>query len=132
VEFTREPGATSEVKSAVDLRSSMKLANSKRRLFMTQNIIPKGNYFLVGLGIGSLIGVLFAPKSGEETREYLAKKAREGNELARKKAREMRDRVEETVDRGKEIITQTEGRIDTAIDVGIETYNREKAKTQFS
>ena len=44
---------------------------------MAQNIIPKGNYFLVGLGIGSLIGVLFAPKSGEETREYIAKKTRE-------------------------------------------------------
>jgi gas vesicle protein len=57
---------------------------------MAQNIIPKGNYFLVGLGIGSLIGVLFAPKSGEETREYLAEKTREGNELARKKARELR------------------------------------------
>jgi gas vesicle protein len=34
---------------------------------MAASIIPKGNYFLVGLGIGSLIGILFAPKSGEET-----------------------------------------------------------------
>ena len=95
---------------------------------MAQNIILKGNYFLVGLGIGSLIGVLFAPKSGEETREYIAKKAKEGNELAHKKGREMRDRVEETVERGKEIIAQTEGRIAAAIDAGLETYNREKFK----
>jgi gas vesicle protein len=99
---------------------------------MAQNIIPKGNYFLVGLGIGSLIGVLFAPKSGEETREYIAKKAREGNELARKKGREMRDHVEETVERGKEIIAQTEGRIATAIDAGVETYDREKSNAQVS
>jgi gas vesicle protein len=98
---------------------------------MAQNIIPKGSYFLVGLGIGSLIGVLFAPKSGEETREYLAKKAREGNELARKKVREMRVRAEDTVERGKKMIVQTEGRIGTAIDAGIETYNREKAKAQI-
>ena len=95
---------------------------------MTQNIIPRGNYFLVGLGIGSLIGVLFAPKSGEETRELIARKAREGNQLARQKAREMRNRVEETVERGKGIIAETEGRIATAIDVGIETYNREKSR----
>ncbi len=99
---------------------------------MAQNIIPKGNYFLVGLGIGSLIGVLFAPKSGEETREYLAKKTREGNELARKKAHELRDRVEETIERGKEVITQTEGQIATAIDAGRETYRREKAKARVS
>jgi gas vesicle protein len=97
---------------------------------MAQNIIPKGNYFLVGFGIGSLIGVLFAPKSGEETREYIAKKTREGNELARKKARELRDRVEETIERGKEMIAQTEGQIATAIDAGRETYRREKSKAQ--
>jgi gas vesicle protein len=95
---------------------------------MAQNLIPKGNYFLVGLGIGSLIGVLFAPKSGEETHEYIAKQSREGNKLARKKARDMRDRAEATAERGKEIIAQTKGRIATAIDVGIETYNREKSK----
>ena len=99
---------------------------------MARNMIPKGNYFLVGLGIGSLIGVLFAPKSGGETREYIAKKAREGNELARKKAREMRDRVDETVERGKEIIAQTKEHIATAIDVGRETYNREKSKAHVS
>jgi gas vesicle protein len=99
---------------------------------MSQNIIPKGNYFLVGLGIGSLIGVLFAPKSGKETREYIAKKTKEGNELARKKARELRNRVEETVERGKEMIAQTEGQIATAIDAGRETYNREKAKAHVS
>jgi gas vesicle protein len=97
---------------------------------MAQNIIPKGNYFVVGLGIGSLIGVLFAPKSGEETREYIAKKTREGNELARKKGQELRDRAEETVERGKKIVAQTAGRVATAIDVGIKTYNREKAKAQ--
>ena len=97
---------------------------------MAQNIIPKGNYFLVGLGIGSLIGILFAPKSGEETREYIAKKAREGSELARRKARELQFRVEETVERGKKMITHTEGQIATAIDAGIKTYNREKSKAQ--
>jgi len=99
---------------------------------MATSIIPKGNYFLVGLGIGSLIGVLFAPKSGEETREYIAKKTRDGNELARKKAQELRDRVEETVERGKEMIAQTEGQIAAAIDAGRETYHREKVKAHVS
>jgi gas vesicle protein len=53
---------------------------------MAQNIIPKGNNVLVELGIGSLIGVLFAPKSGQGTRKDLAKKPSEGNECARKEA----------------------------------------------
>jgi gas vesicle protein len=99
---------------------------------MAQNMIPKGNYFLVGLGIGSLIGILFAPKSGEESREYIAMKTKEGNELARKKVRELRDRVGDTVERGKKMISQTERQIATAIDAGRETYQREKSKAHVS
>jgi len=99
---------------------------------MAQNMIPKGNYFLAGLGIGALIGVLYAPKSGEETREYIAMKTKEGNELARKKVRELWDRVEETVERGKEMISQTEEQIATAIDAGRETYRPEKSKVHIA
>src|ERR1700687_4436222 len=99
---------------------------------MTKNMIPNVNYFLVGLGIGSAVGILLAPKSGEETREYITKKTREGNEFARKKAQEVRARAEETVDRGNDMIAQTKGEIATAIDAGVETYNREKSRAQVS
>src|ERR1700732_2144742 len=95
---------------------------------MAKNIIPIVNYFLVGLGIGSAVGILLAPKSGEKTREYLAKKAGEGNEYARKKARELKDRADDAVGRGKEAIAQTKEQIAAAIDAGRETYNREKSK----
>jgi gas vesicle protein len=99
---------------------------------MAKNIIPDVSYFLAGLGIGSAVGILFAPKSGEKTRQYLAKKASEGNELARKKSRELRDRAEEAVEHGKEMIAQTKGQIATAIEAGLETYNREKSKAHVS
>lgn len=33
--------------------------------------------FIVGLGIGAVIGVLFAPKSGEETREQISNTVRD-------------------------------------------------------
>jgi gas vesicle protein len=115
------------MKTGVDLLIALL---RERRKIMAQNKIRTGNYFLVGVGIGSLVGVLFAPKSGAETREYIAKKTREGNELARKKVRELRHRAEDTVEHGKKIIAQTEGRIAAAVDAGIETYNREKAKAQ--
>jgi len=99
---------------------------------MAQKIIRTGNYFLVGLGIGSLMGVLFMPKSGAETRGYAAERTRERNKFARKKVRELRDRAEDTVELGKKIVAQTEVRVAAAIDAGIETYNRERAKTQVS
>ena len=54
---------------------------------MADNVGSKVSFFLVGVGIGALLGVLFAPKSGDETRDYLAKRADEGRDFAQKKAR---------------------------------------------
>jgi gas vesicle protein len=97
---------------------------------MDENIIPKVNYFLVGLSIGSVVAILFAPKSGRETRGYIANKTKDANEYARKKAQELRDRAEETIERGKKMIAETKGQFTTAIGAGRETYNREKSKAQ--
>jgi len=44
---------------------------------MADNVGSKVTYFMVGMGIGALVGILFAPKSGEETRDFLSKKADE-------------------------------------------------------
>jgi len=51
---------------------------------MPDNTGSKVTYFMVGLGIGALVGLLFAPKSGEETRDYLSQKADEGREFAQR------------------------------------------------
>jgi len=79
----------------------------------------------VGLGIGALIGILFAPKSGEETRDYLSSKADEGKEYAQRKARELRERAEDLIERSKEIMARQKDAISTAVDAGKETYKRE-------
>ena len=69
---------------------------------MADNIGGKISYFMVGLGVGALLGILFAPKSGEETREYLSNKADEGREYAQRKARELRERAEDLIERSQE------------------------------
>ncbi len=97
---------------------------------MGDNVGAKISYFLVGLGIGSLIGILFAPRSGEETREYLTQKAEEGREYAREKARELRERAEDLLERGKEVASRQKESLSAAVDAGREAYQREKAKAQ--
>jgi gas vesicle protein len=97
---------------------------------MAEKIVSKASYFLVGLGIGSLIGILFAPKSGEETREYLSHKTSEGNEFAQKKARELKERAEDLLEHGKEVVMQKKEQIATAVDAGREAYQRERSKAQ--
>src|SRR6202142_1297607 len=89
------------------------------------NVGSKVSFFMVGLGIGALIGILFAPKSGEETREYLTSKADEGREFAQRKARELRDRAEDLIERSKEIMAKQKEAVTSAIDKGKETYKRE-------
>jgi gas vesicle protein len=92
---------------------------------MADNVGSRVSFFLVGLGIGALVGILFAPKSGEETRDYLTSKADEGRDYAQKKARELRERAEDLIERSKEIMSRQKDAISTAVDAGKETYKRE-------
>ena len=97
---------------------------------MADNSGSKISYFLVGLGIGALVGVLFAPKSGDETRDYLSKKADEGKEYAQRKARELRERAEDLVERGKQVASKQKDSLTAALDAGRDAYEREKSKAQ--
>ena len=67
-------------------------------------------WFLAGLGIGTLIGVLYAPKAGKETREELLSSAREGTEFLKQKSRDAVDQVGDMVDRGKTQVNEYVGR----------------------
>ncbi len=97
---------------------------------MAENTGSKISYFLVGIGIGALIGILFAPRSGEETREYLTKRAEEGREYAQKKARELRERADDLIERGKDIASRQKDSLSAAVEAGREAYQREKSKAQ--
>src|SRR5689334_25400725 len=92
------------------------------------NAGSKVSFFLVGLGIGALVGVLFAPKSGEETREYLSKRADEGRDFAQRKARELRERADDLIERGKEVASRQKETISAAVEGAREAYRREAAK----
>jgi gas vesicle protein len=97
---------------------------------MTEKIDSKVSYFLVGLGVGSLIGILFAPKSGEETREYLSQKINKGSKHARKKARKLREHAEGLVERGKEMVNQKKEQIAAEVDEAAKAYLPEKSKAK--
>jgi gas vesicle protein len=92
---------------------------------MTESVGSRVSFFVVGLGIGALIGILFAPKSGEETRDYLSSKADEGRDYAQKKARELRERAEDLMERSREIMARQKDAVSSAVEAGKETYKRE-------
>ena len=49
-------------------------------------------WFLAGLGLGAAVGILYAPKSGRETRENLLERADEGRDFVTQRGREARER----------------------------------------
>lgn len=83
-------------------RHQEELAHSWKNLALQQQeslseehpVFTAAFYFLMGCGVSALIGVLLAPKSGKETREYLTRMAEEGRDYAQRKARELRERAD--------------------------------------
>lgn len=84
--------------------------------------------FLAGLGIGAVIALLFAPRSGEETREYLRDRYGEARDDARKKVHDLRDRAEEYKEKGKEFVGRQRESLEAAVDAGKRAYRDEKGK----
>jgi len=82
-------------------------------------------YFLTGLGIGALIGILFAPQAGEKTRELIAERAEEGRDFLLRKGREVRDQASSYVDRGKEALSHQRDQLSSAIEAGKQAYRAE-------
>jgi gas vesicle protein len=76
----------------------------------------KLSYFFLGLGIGVAAGILFAPKSGEETRGYLKAKAGEGADYLKTRAGEGRDYLKQRTDEIKESTANLVDRSKAAVD----------------
>ncbi|HEV7675452.1 MAG: hypothetical protein JWM83_1093 [Candidatus Angelobacter sp.] len=79
-------------------------------------------WFMAGLGFGALMGVLYAPRSGRETRDSLKNTAQEGGEYIKTRGREAKETVSQWVDRGKDVVTQKKEQISSAIDATRQAY----------
>lgn len=85
-------------------------------------------WFLAGLGVGAALGVLYAPKAGQETRDAILSAAEEGTDTVRERARHYREQAEEAVGRGREYVNQQADQIRSAFEAGRQAY-REATST---
>ena len=118
------------------------------------SISTRLTYLLIGGGIGAILALLFAPKSGEELRGDIADATRKGIDRSREAAQQLSDRAgeyyEATRERASELYAQAAekvgeaaksaretasrqtGTVAAAIDAGKKAYQEEKRKTEMS
>jgi gas vesicle protein len=111
-------------------------------------------YLLIGGGIGAILALLFAPKSGHELRGDIADATKKGIDRSREAAQQLGDRAgeyyEATRGRAAELYSQAAervgevaqtardaasrqtGTVAAAIDAGKKAYQEEKRKTEMS
>jgi gas vesicle protein len=78
--------------------------------------------FLLGLGVGVGIGMLFAPKSGQETRQIIKEKAEEGTEFIKQRGSELKDTATGWVDKGKDAVGRQKETLTDAVEAGKQAY----------
>ena len=94
------------------------------------NGASKIGFFLAGLGIGAILALLFAPKSGKETRDYIAQKAGEGRDYVKNKGEELRKQTEDVIEKGKDLVTKQKELLSAALEAGKQAYQEEKTKAK--
>ena len=80
-------------------------------------------WFLAGLGFGALLGVLYAPRSGRETRQAIRTTAQEGADYIMKQGRDARETVGQWVERGKDVINRQKDQFSSAFEAGRQAYH---------
>jgi gas vesicle protein len=132
-------GATYPGNSGLLICSIAKYCKYKEIAMSEQSQSSGFSWFLAGLGIGALIGVLYAPKPGRETREELLSSAREGTEYLKDRGRQAagqvneyvdrsRARVNEYVDRSREYVDRGRAQWDDIVSQGKQFVNEQTGK----
>jgi len=85
-------------------------------------------FFLAGLGIGAVIALLLAPRSGKETRDIIVQKAEEGRDFVVTKGEEIRKQAEDAVEKGKDMVNKQKDLLSAALEAGKQAYQDEKTK----
>lgn len=68
----------------------------------SDSAVTKLTYLLIGGGIGAIIALLFAPKSGRELRGDIAEVTKKGIDYSAERAKQLGQTVDEYYERGRE------------------------------
>jgi gas vesicle protein len=79
-------------------------------------------WFLAGLGIGAAVTLLYAPKTGEETRQKIRQTAEQGRDVVKEGAQKAREQAGTWGDKGRDYLNSQKDQISAAVDAGRQVY----------
>ena len=79
-------------------------------------------WFLAGLGIGAAVGILYAPRTGEETRQQLRDAAEQGRDAVKERARQAKEQAGTWSDKGRDYLNHQKEQIRSAYEAGRQAY----------
>jgi gas vesicle protein len=85
-------------------------------------------FLILGAAIGAVTALLFAPQSGEETRNKIRTRAREGADSVAAQTKTVKERTSEYLERGKEVVQHQRDSLNAALEAGKKAYREEKEK----
>ena len=90
---------------------------------MTTENFVKG--LIIGGVAGLALGILYAPKSGKETRKQITDSTEELLNKARMQYEDARRKITDIVEDKKESVLKTKEKLKKAVDAGVEMYKQE-------
>lgn len=78
--------------------------------------------FLAGVGLGTVVGLLYAPASGEEAREAIRAKASEGKDYLMDRTQRAREQAGQWADRGRQVVNEQKQNFREAYETGRQAY----------
>ena len=91
----------------------------------------KFSFFFLGLGLGVAVGLLFAPKTGTETRELIRSKANEGTDYLKRRTADLKDQASDAIERSRSAVARQRDNLSAAVEAGKQAY-REAVRTPSS
>ena len=85
-------------------------------------------FLLLGAAIGAVSALLFAPRSGEETRKMIMSKARDGADNLAGQTKAVKEKTSEYLERGKEVVQHQRDSLNAALEAGKKAYKEERDK----
>ncbi len=82
----------------------------------------KLGYFFLGLGAGVAVGLLFAPKSGEDTRRLIRDRAADSGDYLKKQTSDIKSSAADLLDKSKDTLSKHRESIVSAVEAGKQAY----------